>query len=276
MITLTDVNNKIHEVKVIQFSDGALNVELDEQLPIIKSINWLVDNVASEMVQLMYVVEALELLGQELPKTLYLPYLPNARADRVFKKGNANPLDNFMRYLTIFEFEEITCYDVHSEKALELAEKFHLPLKSQPQFSVLVSCFKHRLRGTMLVAPDKGASEKTKRLSEWTGNAMIQVTKHRSLDTGRIVSVEVPEGDYSGKTFTIIDDICDGGGTFIPIAKQLKEMGASEVNLCVTHGIFSKGLDIFKDCVDNVYVANIVGEYITTHCIQKFNLRKGK
>lgn len=276
MITLTDINNKIHQVKVIEFSDGALNVELPEDLPEVKSVNWLVDNVAKEMIQLMYVVEAIELMGMKTPKSLYLPYLPNARADRVFNKGNANPLDNFIRYLSIFDFDEINCYDVHSDKALELAKQYEVPLNSQSQCSVLCSQFNHRLRGTIIVAPDKGATEKAKSIAERVDTNVIQVVKHRSLDTGRITSVEVPEGDYKGKCFTIVDDIVDGGGTFLPIAKQLKEMGALEVNLCVTHGIFAKGLDIFKEYIDNIYVANIVGEYITTQCIQKFNLRKEK
>jgi len=40
----------------------------------------------------------------------------------------------------------------------------------------------------------------------------------------------------------IVDDICDGGATFILLAKELYAAGAKEVNLFVTHGIFSKGL----------------------------------
>ena len=56
-----------------------------------------------------------------------------------------------------------------------------------------------------------------------------------------------------GRTAIITDDICDGGYTFIKVAEQLKAKGASKVILFVTHGIFSKGLDVFEGLIDHVY-----------------------
>ena len=47
--------------------------------------------------------------------------------------------------------------------------------------------------------------------------------------------------------------ICDGGRTFVELGKKLKELGATKVNLHVTHGIFSKGKDVFEGTVDEVY-----------------------
>lgn len=47
---------------------------------------------------------------------------------------------------------------------------------------------------------------------------------------------------YRDQRFLIIDDICDGGGTFVPIIKQLSEVG--RVDMWITHGIFAKGVDL--------------------------------
>jgi len=40
-----------------------------------------------------------------------------------------------------------------------------------------------------------------------------------------------------------VDDICDGGGTFIGLAKALKQKNAGNLYLAVSHGIFSKGFN---------------------------------
>ena len=51
----------------------------------------------------------------------------------------------------------------------------------------------------------------------------------------------------------IVDDICDGGQTFIELAKALEKQGAHQIFLYVTHGIFSKGLDTLKVYFSGVY-----------------------
>ena len=74
---------------------------------------------------------------------------------------------------------------------------------------------------------------------------------HRGV--GRIVVPELPQGV---EDYVIVDDLCDGGGTFIGIAKDLRERGARRVFLIVTHAIFSKGLEPFRGLLDRVYCTN--------------------
>ena len=47
--------------------------------------------------------------------------------------------------------------------------------------------------------------------------------------------------------------ICDGGASFIHLGAKLKEQGAAKVVLYATHGIFSKGKEVFAGTVDEVY-----------------------
>ena len=274
MITLKGKSNAIYKPEFIEFSDGSINVQLPEIEEYISSVNWFLEDSAKDAIKLVLVLDAMSWMGVTGGTTLHLPYLPEARADRVFKKGNAHPLENTICWLSSLGFNEVICYDVHSEEALKLSNQYGLNLINQEQHSIVTDQFKAKMKNTVIVSPDKGASEKSKKVADKLKTTMIQADKERCLETGKIVSVDVPKGDYTDMSFTICDDICDGGGTFLPIAQQLKSMGAKEVNLYVTHGIFAKGLEIFEEYIDKLFVTNIVCSYVTTHDIQKFNLRK--
>lgn len=63
------------------------------------------------------------------------------------------------------------------------------------------------------------------------------------------------------KDFIIIDDICDGGATFINIASKIKEYYKGfkyepKIYLIVTHGIFSKGFKELSEYFDGIYCTN--------------------
>ena len=86
----------------------------------------------------------------------------------------------------------------------------------------------------LLFYPDNGAAKKYSEILDMPyrfGN------KKRNLDTGEIVCYEViaDEADIEGKRILIVDDMVMGGRTFVEAAKALREMGASQVDLYVTH-----------------------------------------
>jgi ribose-phosphate pyrophosphokinase len=66
----------------------------------------------------------------------------------------------------------------------------------------------------------------------------------------------IPVEELAKKDFLIVDDICDGGRTFIELAKVLRPWTTGKIYLYVTHGIFSNGLDVFNSLIDGVYTAN--------------------
>jgi ribose-phosphate pyrophosphokinase len=53
--------------------------------------------------------------------------------------------------------------------------------------------------------------------------------------------------NLKNKSVLIVDDICDGGRTFIEAAKLLYIEGVNNVYLYVTHGLFTKGIQILYD-----------------------------
>ena len=98
--------------------------------------------------------------------------------------------------------------------------------------------------------------KKTLEAAKELGLPMVRADKIRSTDTGEITGTVVYSEHIGSKDFLIADDICDGGRTFIELAKVLRPLTDGKIYLYVTHGIFSKGLDVFEGLIDGVYTAN--------------------
>jgi ribose-phosphate pyrophosphokinase len=88
---------------------------------------------------------------------------------------------------------------------------------------------------------------------------VITCTKIRDND-GKLTKTHIPLSNLGNKKLVIIDDICDGGATFLNIAKTIKEhyVGVDEpkIYLIVTHGIFSKGFNELNKYFDGIYCTN--------------------
>lgn len=196
--------------------------------------------------------------------TLVIPYLPYARQDRVCADGQAFSLRTFTALLGQADIDTFVTYDVHSQVSTDLLNavfrQHQVNVKVIRQDEVLSSNTEiremiqdHKVR---LVSPDKGAVNKVKRCATYNGAIEpLFCTKTRDPSTGWLVTDAVEE-DLSGQDLLIIDDICDGGATFINLAKELKKAGANSVALYVTHGIFSKGFDCFQGLVDTIYTTD--------------------
>ena len=119
---------------------------------------------------------------------------------------------------------------------------------------------------TVLVMPDNGAKLRYLSLDDDRVNFMNKVTfeKKRDFDTGQITSIDFCEEDMGvdlfDKTAVIIDDLCSRGGTFMGTAAKLREAGADEIILIVTHceeAIFD-GAILTTDLIDEVITTNSI------------------
>jgi ribose-phosphate pyrophosphokinase len=76
----------------------------------------------------------------------------------------------------------------------------------------------------------------------------------QNVKTGQLSGFHTNIADFEGKTCFIVDDICDGGGTFVGLAALLKSRHAGKIVLIVSHGIFSKGFDLAN--IDAIYTTD--------------------
>jgi len=184
---------------------------------------------------------------------LVIPYLPYARQDRVCNEGEAFSLKVFCEMINSANFSRVHILDPHSDVGSALLD--NVVIHSNEEYVRLA--MELRINPINLVSPDVGASKKCQRLMS-TGlfDGLIKCDKSRDLKTGALTGFEVLSGDVEGKDCLMVDDICDGGGTFMGLAKELKIMGAGRMFLFVTHGIFSKGLDGLGDVFEKIYCTN--------------------
>jgi len=202
--------------------------------------------------------------GRQVTFNLKLPYFPYARQDRICNEGEAHGVQAMASLINSLEYDSVTVYDPHSE-AVQAAVKNCIVT---PQWVLAGSMLSGLIvkQKWELVSPDAGAEKKVNTLAKQLGSWGLTPPVHyaakvRNLANGQILSTRF-DGNVEGKNLVIVDDICDGGRTFIELAKVLKEKGANKVALYVTHGIFSQGLDVLKEHIDQVY------------CIHAFNAER--
>ncbi len=213
---------------------------------------------SSKLVKLMMAVDALKRLSfNNVPIELVIPYFPYARQDRVCVEGEALGASVMANFINSLGFTKVTIWDAHSDVSPALINN----VVNVPQIDLLKRCeelCKRLATGELiLVSPDAGASKKTLKIAEqFNGEPeVIQAQKQRNLKTGEILKTEII-GNVNNNNVLIVDDICDGGRTFIELAKVLKNNGANEVSLFITHGIFSKGFDVFDGLIDAIYTTD--------------------
>lgn len=230
--------------------------------------------------ELFMVLNALDNLDLNYPRLdIVLPYLPYSRQDRVCYPGEAFGLEAFLNILVAslpnnVKRPRLITWDVHSDVAEEICRHWKKMtfFNLQSDFlltTVFSKTLSSKVDNLIVVAPDKGAVNRaTKAANGLIGwgcpeDRILFGEKVRDPDNGEILGtlIFMQEGESSvhllpdrpqasnlkGKPMLIVDDICDGGRTFIELAKVLRQFEPSEIILYVTHGIFSKGFEVFKD-----------------------------
>ena len=198
-------------------------------------------------------IDALKRLYVEQIK-LFIPYFPGARQDRIMTSGEGLTVKVYTDILNAANLKEITILDPHSEVTPALLNR--CKLVNNYEF------IEHAIRqipskNLVLISPDGGALKKIHQLATHLKHkAVVECSKVRNLETGKLSHFNVYAHDLKGKDCLIVDDICDGGGTFIGLAKALKEKNAGKLYLAVSHGIFSKGLNGLNHLFEKVYTTN--------------------
>lgn len=173
--------------------------------------------------------------SQDVDAEVFIPYFPGARQDRT--DGTA-PLTVEMIAGLLDYGRNLTVFDPHSDVLIDTVS----PLILMPRHLEL----KNRLM-VGVIAPDSGALFRAEDyLEKFHPDAeLIQCTKERDPNTGRLSNYVVPRLEKRG-SYIIVDDICDGGGTFNLLADAFFKdpIGKNcDLKMFVSHGIFSKGLD---------------------------------
>ena len=244
------------------FSGGEINIRLDGEINTEVLISTRVNN-SNDLMELLMATDALREIGAQKIH-LFMPYLPYARQDRVCRGGEAFSLRVFARIINLQNYASMRVFEAHSDVASKYIDRFESI--DNREFVRAILADKHDF---WILYPDKGAFARYAHIFEeiGIGGLLCVCGKERSQD-GAINATTIPIEDFGGKDVYMIDDICDGGRTFVALAKQLKERNVDTINLIVSHGIFSYGEQPLKaGGVDHIYTTDsfkdIDSSYIT-------------
>lgn len=203
--------------------------------------------------ELFHIAQLRALLNTLVPDAtviLNVPYFPYARQDKEIDNESTFALRIICDYLKSMNFTKVITYDVHNP---ELTKQL-LPNLYNETPEYYITHIPNLVNADLIVFPDKGAE---KRYAHLTGLTCITMQKVRNQLTGDLsmsgftygdeVSYKDQELSLNGKTLLIVDDLADGGGTFILAAQELKKLGAKEVNLFTSHGLYTKGLTPLRE-----------------------------
>lgn len=262
-------------IEFLQFSGGERHIQLQpELLNQLQADTQIKASLQNSTDVMDYLLLENVLLQQSTRLSVEIPYFPYARQDRVCAQGQAFSLDLITKLLNsnsekfAGQRQKIVVWDCHSQVTLELLRKntsfqeviniepIQIIQQSETLMQILIA------DNTVLICPDAGAIQRTQAIANGINPQrqqaieVIRCEKKRDPSTGKIRTTAVDSNDLTGKTAVITDDICDGGATFIGIAKQLRSLNCQNIILYVTHGIFSKGLAVFDGLVDQLFTSN--------------------
>ncbi len=244
-------------VNIGHFPDGTLLIKhpanySEKEKQMRHEIQWLFEN-NEEMVALMYLTRHLQSHGVSEIELL-MPYIPNARQDRVKSDEDVFTLKYFAEFINSLGFSKVTVLDPHSYVSGALINNI-VVLNPQEYISAAISFSK----ATMLFFPDEGA---TKRYSGMFSLPYAFGIKKRDWQTGQIQGLDIAGSTELIKdaTILIVDDISSRGGTFYYSAKKLKELGAGKIFLYISHceNTILQGEVLTSGLIERVYTTHSI------------------
>ena len=276
-LDLTNLENSDIKYKVSKFPDGQQAITLDlentnfdseaQSVTIKSRLNSFLDLeliVCANQALLELGVKHHSFRLKEI--ALYTPFFIGGRSDRKFLNGQSNYLKTVIApIINLQKFSRVTILDPHSDVLEACVDNF--------QKITNVNFAKEAIddinSDITLVSPDAGALKKIYDVAtEVDCSDIIVANKLRDLKTGKIIRTDVPgiNQEPGCKSFVIIDDIGDGFGTFIEIAKSIRDIRPREIFndkifLVVTHSIQELGIKRALEYFNSIYTTNSVSEF---------------
>lgn len=250
--------NKV-KVEVGHFPDGTQSIGFsDIQVHYdTNEVEWFYDS-DEEVFTLMCVVDMIRRISKNSIINLQVPYLPNGRMDRIKNSKQNFSLKVFANFINSLDFGCVMTYNVHSNVSEALINNI-FNMSPNSDVGAVISKYKP----DVIYFPDEGACKRYADLAciKNYDLPVIFGIKKRDFATGKILGLDVVSDiDLTGKKVLIVDDICSAGGTFKFSAMKLKELGASDVALYVSHceDNIQNGDLLKTDLVSKIYTTDSI------------------
>ena len=228
---------KLVNSNIKRFADGEIYVEINENIRgnsifVIQSISTPAND---NLMELLICIDALRRSSAK-NITAVIPYFGYARQDRKVVPRTAISAKLVSNLITNAGAHRIVTVDLH---AGQIQGFFDIPvdnLFSTPIFSKHIKKYISN-KNIICVAPDVGGVERARALGQKLNVGLAIIDKRRPAP-GKSQVMNIV-GNVKGKNCLLVDDIIDSGGTIVNASKALKEKGAKDVYVYVTHGVLS-------------------------------------
>lgn len=237
-----------------------LEKEVGDKCVVLQSLSQPTDH---HLVELLLICDALKRMGvKEILGVV--PWLGYSKQDKVFLKGESLSIEVVAKILKTAGLSQLITVDLHNE---EIADYFQIPVTNISVVELLAKEVEDKK--VVVVAPDKGAVNKSKKLAKLLNFDLAVIDKQRDLQTGKVKVVKM-QGQVKDKRVIIVDDMIATGSTLIETAKYLKAKGVQSIKVLATHHLFVKG-------VQEKLEKSEIDEIVTTDTVeQKDKLKKFK
>lgn len=209
-------------------------------------------NNMQEFFTAMMIVDSIKERGGYV-NDLILPCIPGQRQDRMKWEGDWLMTLKFVaKTINSMNFKRVVALDPHS-LASGMIDRLMVPVLNVGR---ILTDMERTYDG--VIAPDAGAAARAGQVAKDLGVPLIQASKHRDPETNKLSGFKV-EGLKEFGNYLVVDDLCDGGGTFMGLAEAAFGASGVTLDLFVTHGIFSKNAaHKLRKVYTNIYSTNSI------------------
>lgn len=179
--------------------------------------------------------------------SLLITYFLGARSDKKFTKNGYNYVKTVISpIINSIEADLVYVVDPHSDVIEGCINNF-IPITQDEIIEYNIDFIQDLTKNSQLVSPDIGGFKKIFKIGERLGKLNIANGRKIRNTDGKITHIEI-DNLVESESYFIVDDICDGGRTIVELSKIIKDKyPTSKVFVYITHGIFSKGFDVFPN-----------------------------
>ena len=247
------LKSKLVNSSIRKFADGEIYVEINENIRgnsifIIQSVSSPAND---NLMELLLCIDALKRSSAK-NITAVIPYFGYARQDRKIVPRTSISAKLVSNLITKAGADRVVTVDLH---AGQIQGFFDIPVDNLFATPIFARHIKKKIKSKNIicVAPDVGGTERARALGKLLNVGLAIVDKRRPKPGQSQVMNVI--GNVKDQTCIIVDDIIDSGGTIINAAKALKDRGAKEVFVYITHGVLSG--DAVKK-IKNSVIKNLV------------------
>lgn len=208
------------------------------------------------LMELFLMAETCKDLGAQ-KVTAVVPYLAYSRQNRRFLEGESVSVKTVLNLIKASGVDVLIVVEPHTLEEMQYFKGDWRVVDAMPSIAKEIMKL---VREPIIVAPDRGAVNRAKRLASFFGGNYSFFEKERDRTTGNVRIKEIHEMEVRGKDVVLIDDIISTGNTMALTGKALKEMGARSVIAVAIHGFLNgESLNRLKSSgIDRVFISNTI------------------